>query len=51
MSGLPSSIINRAENLMREMERKSAAAKIVDGPKINTVSFDEMRQLTLFQPE
>lgn len=50
MSGLPQSIITRAENLMREMERKSAAAKIVDGPKINTISFDDMQQLSLFEP-
>ncbi len=49
MSGLPASIVVRAENLMREMERKSAAAKIVDGPKINAVSFDEMQQLSLFE--
>ncbi len=51
MSGLPGSIITRAENLMREMERKSGAAKIIDGPKVNSISFDEMRQLTLFESE
>ena len=49
MSGLPTSVVTRAENLMREMERKSAAAKIVDGPKINTISFDDMQQLSLFE--
>ena len=57
MSGLPGSIITRAESLMKEMERKSGAAKIVDGPKVNTSSifndstFDEMKQLTLFESE
>lgn len=50
MSGLPTSIVLRAENLMKEMERKSAAAKIVDGPKINIVSFDGVQQLSLFEP-
>ncbi len=49
MSGLPTKIIDRAENLMREMERKSGAAKIVDGPRVNPVSLDEMKQLSLFQ--
>jgi DNA mismatch repair protein MutS len=49
MSGLPTSIVIRAENLMKDMERKSAAAKIVDGPKVNIVSFDDMQQLSLFE--
>ena len=49
MSGLPEKIIDRAENLMREMERKSAAHKIVNGPTMKTTSFDEMKQLTLFE--
>ncbi len=49
MSGLPESIIIRAENLMREMERKSAAHKIVDGPTIKTTTMDEMKQLSIFE--
>jgi len=49
MSGLPEKIISRAENLMREMERKSAAHKIVNGPSVTTTSLDEMKQLTLFE--
>jgi hypothetical protein len=34
---------------MREMERKSAAHKIVNGPTVKTTTFDEMKQLTLFE--
>ncbi len=49
MSGLPEKIIVRAENLMREMERKSAAHKIVNGPTVTTTSLDEVKQLTLFE--
>jgi DNA mismatch repair protein MutS len=49
MSGLPKTIIERAENLMKEMERKSAAHKIVNGPTIRSAPSDEMKQLTLFE--
>jgi DNA mismatch repair protein MutS len=51
MAGLPSSVIERAQLLMGQMERRSAASKILDGPKFRTISMDEVMQLSLFKEE
>jgi DNA mismatch repair protein MutS len=52
MAGLPKTIIDRANQLMTMMERKSAASKILDGPKdgpkLNNVVLDKAMQLSLF---
>lgn len=55
MAGLPSAIIVRASALMNQMERKSAASKILDSgttsgptPKLRNINMDEVMQLTLF---
>lgn len=59
MAGLPSQIIQRATALMNQMERKSAASKILDGgssatagpvPKLRNIDMDEAMQLSLFSP-
>ena len=49
MSGLPLRIIERAEQLMNQMERKSAAGKIIDGPRFRQVSMEDALQLSLFE--
>jgi DNA mismatch repair protein MutS len=49
MAGLPGKIIERAQYLMNQMEKKSAAGKIIDGPKFKNVSMDDVMQLPLFQ--
>lgn len=49
MAGLPVRIIERAENLMNQMERRSAASKIMDGPKLKNISMDDVMQLSVFQ--
>jgi len=49
MAGLPGKIIERAENLMNQMERKSAASKIMDGPKLRNISMDDVMQLSVFE--
>jgi DNA mismatch repair protein MutS len=49
MSGLPVKIIERAEQLMNLMERRSAASRIVDGPRFRQVSLDDALQLSLFE--
>lgn len=51
MAGLPMEIINRAQDLMTRMERRSAAGKILDGPRLKNIDMDEAMQLSLFQPE
>ena len=53
MAGLPRAIIDRATALMNQMERKSAASKILGetataAPKLRNISMDEAMQLTLF---
>lgn len=48
MAGLPAPIIERATALMNQMERKSAASKILDGPKLRSISMEEVMQLSLF---
>jgi DNA mismatch repair protein MutS len=50
MAGLPSKIIERAELLMRQMERKAAAAKMIEGPKFQNVAMEEVMQLSIFEP-
>jgi DNA mismatch repair protein MutS len=49
LAGLPVKIIERAEYLMHQMERKSAASKIVDGPKFRNISMDDVMQLSVFE--
>ncbi len=51
LAGLPLSIIERAQYLMTQMERKSAASKILDGPKFRNILMDEVMQLSLFNPD
>lgn len=51
MAGLPSTVIDRAQYLMGQMEKKGAASKILDGPKFRNISMDEVMQLSLFQPK
>jgi DNA mismatch repair protein MutS len=50
MAGLPQSIIDRAQYLMSQMERKGAAPKIAEGPKMKSIDMDEVMQLSLFSP-
>lgn len=49
MAGLPPKVIERAQNLMQQMEKRSAASKILDGPKFRTISMDEVMQLSIFE--
>jgi len=49
MAGLPVKIIERAEQLMNHMEKRSSASRIVDGPKFRQVSLDDALQLSLFE--
>jgi DNA mismatch repair protein MutS len=51
MAGLPPVIIERAQSLMNQMERKSAASKIMDGPKFKNISMDEVMQLSIFEKQ
>ncbi len=51
MAGLPPEIIDRAQHLMTQMERRSAAGKILYGPKLRNISLDEAMQLSLFAPD
>src|SRR4029434_7734593 len=46
MAGLPPEIIDRAQHLMTQMERRGAAGKILDGPKLRNISLDEAMQLS-----
>jgi DNA mismatch repair protein MutS len=48
MAGLPQLVINRATSLMTQMEKRSAASKILDGPKLRNIDMDEVMQLSLF---
>jgi DNA mismatch repair protein MutS len=50
MAGLPTKIIERAEYLMGQMERKAAANKIIDGPKFRNVPMEDVMQLSIFEP-
>lgn len=51
MAGLPQQIIGRATALMNQMEKRSAASKILDGPKLRNISMDEVMQLCLFKAD
>ena len=51
MAGLPSQLIDRAHYLMGQMEKRSAAGKILDGPKLRSIAIDEVMQLSVFSPE
>ncbi|HEY9790076.1 MAG TPA: DNA mismatch repair protein MutS [Candidatus Obscuribacterales bacterium] len=48
MAGLPQKIIGRAHSLMSQMQRKSGASKVLDGPKPQNLEMDEIMQLSLF---
>ncbi len=51
MAGLPPSVIDRAQFLMSQMERKSGASKLLDGkniPQSRDIALDEAMQLSLF---
>ncbi|MBX9569939.1 MAG: DNA mismatch repair protein MutS [Candidatus Obscuribacterales bacterium] len=50
MAGLPSQIIERSHYLMNQMEKRSGASKILDGPKMRTIPIDEVMQLSVFTP-
>ena len=50
MAGLPPKVIERAQFLMQQMEKRSAASKILDGPKFRTIPMDEVMQLSIFEP-
>jgi DNA mismatch repair protein MutS len=49
MAGMPAKIIDRAQSLMLLMEKKSAASKILDGPKLRNIEMDEVMQLSVFE--
>lgn len=49
MAGLPPKVIERAQYLMGQMEKRGAASKILDGPKFRTIPMDEVMQLSLFE--
>ena len=52
MAGMPAKIIDRAQSLMLQMEKKSAASKILDGgPKLRNIEMDEVMQLSVFETE
>jgi len=48
MAGMPAKIIDRAQSLMSLMEKKSAASKILDGPRVRNIAMDEVMQLSVF---
>lgn len=48
MSGLPKQVIDRAYYLMGQMEKRSAASKILEGPKLRSIAMDEVMQLSVF---
>jgi DNA mismatch repair protein MutS len=50
MAGLPGKVIERAQFLMQQMEKRSAASKILDGPKFRSIQMDEVMQLSIFEP-
>ncbi len=49
MAGLPMQIIDRAQYLINQMEKKGVASKILDGPRLRNISMDEVMQLSLFE--
>lgn len=48
MAGLPPQVIDRAHYLMGQMEKRSGASKILDGPKLRSIAIDEVMQLSVF---
>lgn len=51
MAGLPAPVIDRANYLMTQMEKRSAARQILNGPKLRTIPLDEVMQLSVFAAE
>jgi len=51
MAGLPMQIIERAQYLINQMEKKGVAGKILDGPRLRNIPIDEVMQLSLFEAE
>ncbi len=49
MAGMPQKVIERAQGLMLQMEKKSAARQILDGPKFRNIQMDEVMQLSVFE--
>jgi DNA mismatch repair protein MutS len=49
MAGMPQKVIERAQSLMLQMEKKSAARQILDGPKFRNIQMDEVMQLSVFE--
>jgi DNA mismatch repair protein MutS len=49
MAGMPVQVIERAQSLMLQMEKKSAARQILDGPKFRNIQMDEVMQLSVFE--
>jgi DNA mismatch repair protein MutS len=49
MAGMPQKVIERAQLLMLQMEKKSAARQILDGPKFRNIQMDEVMQLSVFE--
>ena len=51
MAGLPMQIIERAQYLINQMEKKGVAGKILDGPRLRNIPIEEVMQLSLFEAE
>ncbi|HNN61799.1 MAG TPA: DNA mismatch repair protein MutS, partial [Candidatus Obscuribacter sp.] len=51
MAGLPGTIIDRAQYLINQMEKKGVASKILDGPRLRNIPMEEVMQLSLFESE
>lgn len=49
MAGLPGSVIDRAQYLINQMEKRGVASKILDGPRLRNIPMDEVMQLSLFE--
>lgn len=49
MAGLPGTIIDRAQYLINQMEKKGVASKILDGPRMRNIPMDEVMQLSIFE--
>jgi DNA mismatch repair protein MutS len=49
MAGLPGSVIERAQYLINQMEKRGVASKILDGPRLRNIPMDEVMQLSLFE--
>ncbi|MBX9667138.1 MAG: DNA mismatch repair protein MutS [Candidatus Obscuribacterales bacterium] len=49
MAGLPSQVIDRAQYLINQMEKRGVASKILDGPRMRNIPMDEVMQLSLFE--